>query len=268
MKKGKIKIKTLENMKKYRIATIIAAIILILICSVPIAAYAEDWIGWTEDKIEEAWAVYIATDWSNISSLNFSVGTDGSIASANVPDNFRTQYESVIDEVLGSSPYATVFSDPNDTTNKTAYKELLLAIAYTLNAEGNSIWENGFETEETDVCFIGKYINNTVTISSVKSSFEVLFSRLILSEQVYCRNHLAGAQMYSIYSNNEYLAAVIQGVVYGPGYVTENETYTSANAKEYYNSNTGIPKKWNSFADEVASRYSAVKSTADHAIVG
>ncbi len=248
-------------------ASLALAVIFALSCICSISAKAEDWAGWTEEKIEEVWAAYVITSWVNVGQLNFSVGKDGSVTSADIPDDFRENYEPVLDDILGNSSYATVFSGETPT-DKTVYKELLLAIAYTLNKEGNGLLSNGFDTETIDICFINKYIDAKASISSVRDSFNFLYKRLIVCEQKYCSAHFDSTEFYSIYANDEHLLAIVQGVIYGPGYVAECEIYSSSNAKDYYNTKDSLLKEWHTFANEVSGRYSAIKASSDHTIIG
>lgn len=237
------------------------------LCLAPIISYADDWDGWTEEHQEEAWTVYVTTDWNEVSSLNFSISESGSIASADVPDDFRNNYGSIVEAVLSDNSLSTVYYNSTNRRDKTAYKELLLAMGYTLNKKGE--FDNLLGTEDMDVCFINKYVSDSYSISEPKDSFEALFRRLIASERAYCNNHMSEAQQYSIYSNDEYLAAVIQGALYGSGYAKANSSYTSDNADSYYNDNQDkIKTKWNGFASDVLDIYSAVISVNDHTVVG
>lgn len=234
--------------------------------AIPIVSYADDWEGWTEDKMEEAWTIYVATEWDTVRDLNFSIGETGSIASADIPDDFREEYESIAESILGDSSLSTVYYNSTNRRDKTAYKELLLAMAYTLNQKGES--DNFLGTEDRDICFINKYVSDSYSIYDATDSFDALFRRLIASERAFCNNHLSEAQQYSIYSNDEYLAAVVQGALYGSGYAKANTAYSESNADDYYKDHSSLKVKWNSFADDVLGRYSAVKSVNDHTIVG
>lgn len=238
---------------------------LLIAMSITAVTYASDWEGWTEDKKEEAWTVYTTTDWNEVSSLNFTINTDGSIASADIPDDFRDKYANIVTAMLEDSSLSTVYFDAENPRNKTAYSELLLAMGYTLYEKGNGL----LNEEETDVCYIKQFINDQASIEDPEDSFYELFRRLIAAERLYCNNNLEGAQTYSIYSNDENLAAVIQGVLYGSKYSKENETYTRENADEYYKNNEStILRKWDGFADDVLGRYRAVRSNTEHSVVG
>ena len=95
----KDKPKFLKGKGKILLVTTLAA----SLCLAPIISYADDWDGWTEDHQEEAWTVYVTTDWNEVSSLNFSINETGSIASADVPDDFRNDYGPIVDAVLSDS---------------------------------------------------------------------------------------------------------------------------------------------------------------------
>lgn len=252
--------------KRKTVTTFAAALILAL--SITVLAYAEDWEGWTEDTKEEAWTVYTTTDWNSVSGLNFAVNSDGSIASADVPDDFREEYANVVRQVLEDNSLSTIYFNEENHRDKTCYSELLLAIGYTLYDHGNSL----FEQEEVDVCYINEFVSTQYTVNSPKDSFDALFKRLVTAENFYRDNFLEVESeepaQYSIYSNDEYLASVIQGVLYR-GYSSQNETYSQSSAREYYENNeSDILENWNEFADEVLDRYSAVRSSSDHSIVG
>lgn len=257
-------LKIIKKFKPLKKKSILIGAIVLAICLVP--AYADDWEGWTADKQEEAWTVYVATEWDTVPDLNFSV-SGGSIASADVPDDFREEYGPVVDSVLADSSLTTVYYDSTNRRNKSPYKELLLAMGYTLNKKGE--FDNMLDTEDRDVCFVNKYVNASASIYDAEDSFEALFRRLINAERSYCNNHLQEAQAYSIYSNDDYLAAVVQGTLYGAKYLKENASYSSDNANAFYSANkSSVLVKWNGFADEVLSIYSAVRSVNDHTVVG
>ena len=253
-----------KRLTQFRKSALLIGTMVLTLCLIP--AYADSWEGWTADKQEEAWTVYVATEWDTVPDLNFSV-SGGSVASADVPDDFREEYGAVVDSVLADSSLTTVYYDSSNRRNKSPYKELLLAVGYTLNEKGE--FDNLLATEDKDICFIKKYISSGATINDPEDSFNMLFRRLINAERNYCSNHLQEAQAYSIYGNDEYLAAVIQGTLYGIGYVRDNATYTSDNANTYYSAHSSnLLIKWNSFADDVLDIYSAVRSVNDHTVVG
>lgn len=241
---------------------------LVLSLSITALVYAEDWEGWTDDTKEEAWTVYTTTDWNSVSGLNFAVNSNGSIASADVPDDFREKYANVVEQVLEDSSLSTIYFNEENHRDKTCYSELLLAIGYALYDHGNSL----FNKEEVDVCYINEFVSTQYTVNSPKDSFDALFKRFVTAENFYRDNFLEVESeepaQYSIYSNDEYLASVIQGVLYR-GYSSQNETYSRSSAKEYYeNHKSDILENWNGFADDVLNRYSAVRSNSDHSIVG
>lgn len=263
-----------KNRKRAALRNVLIALLAVIVLSTVIVAYADDWEGWTEEKIEEAWNMYAITEWNNVSNLNFSISSNGSIASANVPDNFRSAYEGIVEDVLTDCSLTTVYYDSDDNTDKTAYKELLLAMGYILYQKGITqdaalgTLEDDI-TAMADVCYVQRFVTTTYTIDDAYDSFYSLFRRYVLAERNYCSSNVEGAQSYSIYSNDEYLACVIQGTLYGYKYCKENETYTTSNASDYYNENSdSILVKWNDYAEDVQGIYSAVRSNSDHTVVG
>ena len=240
--------------------------------SVMVVALGDDNWEWTDEKKEEAWNVYAITEWNSVSGLNFSISANGSVASASIPDSFRSAYEDIVEEVLSDCSLTTVYYSSEDSSDKTAYKELLLAMGYVLYQKGitqDAAVGTVEDLDLTDVCYIQRFVTDTYTISDPADSFYALFRRYVLAERNYCNTNVEGAQSYSIYSNDEYLACIIQGTLYGYGYCEENETYDSSSAKEYYEANSdNILVKWNDYAEDVQSVYSAIRSNSDHTVVG
>lgn len=252
---------------KWKIIALAVAACILAACLPPCAAFADSWTGWTDEKIEEAWTVYVVTEWNDVSGLRFSVSDSGSVASADVPDSFRNTYGPIIESVLIDRRVTTQFYGSSSQYDKRPYMELMLAISYCLNKKGEAA--NGLSTETTDICFVNTYINPSASINSVEGSFSYLFARLAASEGVYCRSHINEAAGYSIYTNDELLAAVLQGIVYGTGFCGEYAQYSSSAAADYYaNHIADIPVKWNSFADEVEGRYTAIRSNTEHTVIG
>lgn len=261
------KIKECQFIKKYWKALIAVALSMgILLTTVVAYADEEEWV-WDEENKEEAWTFYTTTMWSQVDGLNFSVSAGGSVSSADVPEDFRTEYMPVIMDVLSDNNQSTVYYNADNSRDKTPYAELVLAMAYTLYDEGNKLAL--FNPEETDICFINQFFNENESIESVAESISYLFNRLVLAERLYLNSHEDAREAYSIYSNDEYLSTVVQGALYGSGYCSSAETYSEENAKEYYDAHKeALPKKWNDFASDVLGRYSAIRSDADHTIIG
>lgn len=229
---------------------------------------------WTEEAIENAWVVYAVTEWINVKTLNFSVSSGGSWASANVPDDFRTAYEPVIVEILSDCIFGLQFSSETNSRDHTEYKELILALAYQLNKKGESILSgNGFASEDIDICFINQYIDPTASITTVKESFYQLIRNYYYAERYWLIYHPTEDDGYSIYASNDNLYCVIQGVLYGREYIKEYAQYDSDDAKTWYTANAesmtakGIPE-WDDFAGEVGELYSAMQADTDHFVYG
>ena len=256
-----------QIIKKYGKAfTAIALSLILLLTTVVAYADEEEWV-WDDEKKEEAWTFYTTTMWSQVNGLNFSVSSGGSVSSADVPDDFRTEYMPIITDILSDNNLSTVYYNAENSRDKTPYAELVLAMVYTLYDEGNRLAL--LNPEETDICFINEFFNENATIGSVEDSISYLFDRLILAERLYLNYHEDARNSYSIYSNDEYLSAVVQGTLYGSGYCSSAETYSEENAKEYYDAHeSALQKKWNDFASDVLDRYSAIRSDADHTIIG
>lgn len=250
------------NINKMILLAVIASLTLV---SPSYAADDAEWEGWTDEKKEEAWTVYVATDWDQVSSLNFYVDTTGSITQANVPADFREAYEGILTNVLQDNEITTVYHSADNPRDKTVYKELLLAMAYLLNREAN----NGIHyIGDEDACYIHTWISDGASINTPEDSFEFLFRRFAAAERTYCYNHAAAAQSYSIYRNDVYLQAVIQGTLYGYGYTTQYDGYTINNAGTYYSEHSDtLLEEWNNYAAMVSNIYSAI-SANEHIVIG
>lgn len=259
---SKIKHRQRRNINKIILFSVIATL---TFSSPSYASSDTEWEGWTDEKKEEAWAVYIATDWDQVSSLNFSVDASGSITQADVPDDFREAYDGILTSVLQDNAMTTVYYNADNPRDKTVYKELILAMAYMLNREAN----NGIHyIGDADACYINTWISAYASIHDPEDSFEFLFRRFAAAERTYCYNHAEAAQSYSIYSNDAYLQAVIQGTLYGYGYTAEYDGYTVSNAGTYYTEHSdNLLEEWNNYAAMVSNIYSAIRAN-EHTVIG
>lgn len=244
--------KFFRNKKRNFVAVILATIIAV---GVPVATYA-DFVEWDDETKEMAWTVYTTTQWADLGLIYAT--TDGSIAMADIPEDFRNTYGPVLDEAIASNVIATAYPSSD-------YKELLLAIIYTLNQEGNTL----FSKDEVDICYWHKYMNNgTVTPSTVSSSIRLVANRLFSYANLYNNYH---GEVINIFSNDNKLAALVQSLIFTSAYIRENATYTPDNARAFAEANPDSiadeSEGWETFANEVLDRYSAITSSA-HTTVG
>lgn len=243
----------LFNTKSRKIVAVLLAALIIV--GVPVVTYA-DFVEWNDETKEMAWTVYTTTQWADLGLIYAT--TDGSIAMADIPEDFRNAYGPVIDEAIASNVVASAYPSSD-------YKELLLAIIYTLNQEGNTL----FSKDEVDICYWHKYMNNgTVTPSTVSSSIRLVANRLFSYANLYNNYH---GEVVNIFSNDEKLAALVQSLIFTSAYIKENATYTPDNARDFVEANADSiadeSEGWETFANEVLDRYSAITSSA-HTTVG
>lgn len=242
-----------ENEQRIRVAAM--ALALLLITGLPVKTYAM-FTEWDDETKDMAWTVYTTTQWADLGLIYAT--SDGSIAMANVSDDFRETYGPVLDEVLAETTRTSFYPI-------TDYKEILLAIIYTLNQEGNTL----FEQEEVDICYWHKYMSTTgYKPSTVKNSISFVVNRFLSYENLYNSYH---DDMVDIFTGDDRLAAVIQSVIFASGYMRENATYTPESARDYAGANADAiaddAEGWETFANEVLSRYSSIASTA-HTTIG
>lgn len=256
--------------KRKRMLALLMCFLMVILIAVPVATYADDdWEGWTEETIEQAWQVYVVTTWADVESLRFSVSASGSIASADVPDSFRESYESIISGILSDYRYGLIFSSETNTRDKTAYTEIILAMAYTLHQKGVNNFVDVFIDGTVDVCFLSYYVDDSLTFETAEECFEELIRRYYIAEAAYLIYHPTEGASYSIYQNDDYLGAVIQGTIYGRQFVVNYSTYSTDNAAEYYSEyESSLPQKYNNFAAQVAENYSAIRSSMEEYIIG
>lgn len=245
------KIKKFSKLNKKRL---FICFLVATIMAIPVITVADDsWTGWTDKKKEEAMAVYSMTDWKDIEGIYFT--EDGSCASAVVDKKFREKYEELVENVLKDSD--------NGLYQSQEYKELMLAIIYVLND-----WK-AFDDNDTDICLYNKFISNSVSVTSQKQSVELLYSRLLECERAYSK---ASSEPAKLFSANNQLGSVIQGIVYGPEYTSKYINYTKENAEKFYDKHgdkisNDYGKQMNKFAKKVLSIYNAVE-TGGHTVVG
>lgn len=246
--------KIFKKTKKFNnIRYVYVVILLFSLILFPVTAIADDWPGWTDEKKDEAWAVYLTTDWQQIDGIYFS--NTGSYASADVDEDFRESYEPLVVNVLEG--------EDNGLYSSEEYKELLLAIIYVLND-----WEY-WDDDDIDVCLYEKYIDNTVSIQSPEMSVQMVYRRLLDCEQAYSS---VSSEPASIYNVNNNLGSIIQGVVYGREYTESHVSYYRSNASDYYDAHrnrlsTDHNAAMNKFAERVMEIYGALEA-GSHTVVG
>lgn len=235
--------------KKRKISILLTFLILCLFFCIPAFADEKDeWGGWTDEKKEEAWTVYAATDWKSMNSyLNF--GTEGSSATADVPNSIRIELEDTIRETLkGISIQQGAY--PNE-----CYTELMLVIADQLNP---------ILMPKYDIFHGNTFINPDFEVTSREQSTRWAFYRLTFCEGYYNANSSTAVDLYV---TDNALKVVVQGLIYGTDYVKEmaaNGTeYSKESAEKYFEAHKNsytFTKSYADFAEKVIAHYSTVKA--------
>lgn len=218
-----------------------------LILSIPLLVYAATDIDWSDgEKREEAWLIYLMTEWNNVGDLTFT--EDGSYSKTSVSDSFLEKYQSIVAEALGECTQKGHYTP-------SSYQNLILTMMYYMQKEAD-------DNDDTDIACIKEYINPDASVGSKKESVKLLYNRICECESAY--NSVNPNDPCDIFQNNEQLQGMIQSVIY-PGY---NQLYTKKTAKEYYKEldNDDI-KKYHDFASDVADKYQAVKANTKHPII-
>lgn len=258
-------------------------------------ADAFDWSEGSENR-ESAWDVYTMTDWKSLGD-RIQFGQDGSMAKANVSDEFREKYQNMVEDILNEMNESNQF--PNSYHHdKTQYREIILAMAYVLSDNGSA--------EEPDVCNFKKYIRGGSAISDPQASFYRLCREYLSTESQYLSS-FRGGETPDVYDTHSGMTAVIQGTVFHytdngvtQNYVTSNASYSADTAKEFskkyleaFKNNPENPNwpevltepgflegllngitgdsfkgKLNTFAEDVLKVYEAVKSAGAMTVTG
>lgn len=216
-----------------------------LILVVPLCVYAASDVDWSdEENREEAWTVYLMTEWENTGTLVFT--EDGSYSKTIVNENFVNDYKTIVIETLGECTKQGQYN-PED------YQNLILTIMYYLQ-------DNASDDYDIDIACVKEFINPSATVTSQKISIKLLYQRICQCENDYNIANIDNP--CNIFQNNEQLGGMIQSVIY-PGF---NQTYTKKKAKKYYNDNLkdNNVKKYHEFAKDVTDHYKAVQGEGDN----
>lgn len=281
--------------KKKKKGKIITALVLIIsIISVSVL-YAEE-IKWTEDKRDEAWAVYCATEWKNV---GLNVDGDGNIAY--ITDELTKSAEgywlscmNYFYDMVKDDMQVPDIDNPEDPS---AYKSLILAMCgalgdcydvdyefilsthHNLSEMGKNIArlsdysENRlnfrlWETVDGDV-YNDNYQNND-NKEGTASAILYMYNNFIAAQKAYKETY---GEDVSIYKKNDALMLCVQAALYGPEYVKYTNEYSSFNANKYWrvDNNTELPDvlyvDFKKFANKTFDFYNAVSANG-HSVQG
>lgn len=237
-------------MKKIIRETTKLCLFIAMILAIPLYAYAAADINWKdEEKREEAWLIYLMTEWENVGDLTFT--SDGSYAKTTIDEDFVNDYKTIVIEALSECTKQGQY-EPGD------YWNLILTMMYYMN-------DKAISTSDIDIACINEYINRDMTVSSQKESVKLLYKKICECESAY--NVANSGNPCDIFQNNDQLRGMIQSVIYH-GY---NRKYSKKSAQNYYNDSLDDTNavKYHDFGNDVSSAYKAVKASSNnHVIIG
>lgn len=197
--------------KKRFLASVLAASLL----SMQIVYADGGFEGWNEANQSDAWDVYVVTEWSEMQDDLILDQLKAKAEATGISMSVRAWEEHVktaLKEVDGGIYPAT------------EYTELMLAMIQVLSGGNPSI---------DDPCNIKVYFDPTVEDMTAEKSITKLATRLFAAENA----HLSQPTQASIYSMDDALKSVIQGVMYGSGYPRTVDLYTRVSSDRYYKDN-------------------------------
>lgn len=202
-------------------------------------------VGWNEEKQEEAWTVYVSTDWSLFQNelLLDQVSPETSVRG--ISEDVEA-YRDIVTRVVQETNEGKILHPPKD------YVNLLLAMMQVLSDGSPDL---------SDPCAINVYFEPEGKYTAY-SSIEYLYSKLLSAFRWHNNNNAEYAA--SIYDMDRELKAVIQTVMYGRAY-GKVQYYSVEDSIKFYEENkeTLSENADPNFAEKVASYYKTTTLSYD-----
>lgn len=243
-------------MKKVCKTKILLFLVMIMLIPIYASAATISEVDWKdEDKREEAWMVYIGTNWPQVGDLTFAA--NGSYSEASIPSDIDEAYRSIVQSALGKAVKKGMY-EPTD------YENLILCIMQAMASYDPGLLSGKTGFPDIDICNINTFIDPTRAIQSQEESVLYLYDKICECETAYNSAH--PDQPCDIFQDNQKLQGMVQSIIY-PGY---NQEYTNKSVKQYYKDNlkdNDNIQKYNDFAKVVSSYYKAVKASNNSHII-
>ena len=239
-------------MNKFEKIRWISTILIFSILLMPNKIYAKNsnFKGWNEEKKEEAWTVYVTTDWSKYQNELILDRPDPETSTLKISNKVE-EYRDLVARVLRESDSGKLVVAPEQ------YVNIMLAMMQVLS-DGNP--------DESDPCMVKKYFDPDGHYTAY-SSIEYLFSKLITSFRWH--NNFNEGYSSSIYKVDAELQAVLQTIMYGAAYRTTKEYSTDHSLKFYEDNKDSLLEHADPyFADKVVSHYRSSTLSGDYTYNG